>query len=128
MTLYRVAGILLFACSVSLPGAPALAAPSGKRAPALTTGAADNWTHHGADADESGFSQLKQINAIKTSPSWAWPRRSYLDNEVTLEATPLAVDGVLYFTGSMGSVYAVDAVSGKVNWTHDPKVWEYSAH
>src|ERR1700710_2052292 len=127
MTLYRVAGILLLACGVSLPWATALAAPSGTRAPASLPplGAADNWTHHGAAADESGFSRLSQINAQNIA-KLGLTSSLVLENEVTLEATPLAVDGVLYFTGSMGTVYAVEAVSGKLVWKHDPKIWEYS--
>jgi quinohemoprotein ethanol dehydrogenase len=47
-----------------------------------------------------------------------------LPDEHVLEATPLAVDGVLYFTGSYAAVYAVDAVTGKLLWKFDPQVWK----
>jgi len=123
MTLYRVVGWLL-TCFIPLA---AHAAPPPAKSTAPQLGAADNWTHHGANADESGFSRLTQItnqNIDKLGLAWSLN----LENEVSLEATPLAVDGILYFTGSSGSVYAVDAVSGKVAWRFDPKVWEYSAH
>lgn len=88
--------------------------------PASGTGA--DWDHHGGGNDEAGFSQLDQITTANV-------RRlglaSYLDldGEVSLQATPLAVDGILYFTGSTNKVYAVDAVSSKVLWTYDPEVW-----
>ncbi|CAN7258700.1 PQQ-dependent dehydrogenase, methanol/ethanol family [Phenylobacterium sp. LjRoot219] len=85
--------------------------------------AAVNWTNTGGPLDESGFSRLEQINAKnagKLGLEWALD----LEGEVTLEATPIAVDGVLYFSGSYGKVYAVDAVAGKVLWTYDPQIWK----
>ena len=113
MRLYGIAGLLLL---FSSPAGVALAQPAG---------AADNWTHHAGGTDESGFSRLTQINSQNVDKlGLAWSL--VLDNEVTLEATPLAVDGVLYFTGSSGSVYAVEAVSGSLVWKHDPKIWSYS--
>ena len=49
-----------------------------------------------------------------------------LPGEQMLQATPLEVNGILYFTGSYGKVYAVDAVRGKLLWTHDPEVWNHN--
>ena len=49
-----------------------------------------------------------------------------LDGESGLEATPLAVDGLLYFTGSYAAVYAVDAVSGELRWKYDPETWKHA--
>jgi quinohemoprotein ethanol dehydrogenase len=40
-----------------------------------------------------------------------------------VEATPIVVDGVLYTTGAYSMVYALDAVTGKLLWKYDPKVW-----
>lgn len=107
---------------LSLAPCSALAAP-----PQSSGGTADNWPNHGGGVDESGFSRLNQITS-KNVAKLGLSSSLVLDNEVTLEATPLAIDGVLYFTGSSGSVYAVDAVSGKLVWKHDPKIWEYSPH
>ena len=45
-----------------------------------------------------------------------------LPEDVGLVSTPLVIDGVLYFTGTMNVVRAVDARSGKLLWTHDPEV------
>ena len=39
-----------------------------------------------------------------------------------LVSTPLVYDGVLYFTGTMNVVRAVDAVTGDLIWTHDPQI------
>jgi quinohemoprotein ethanol dehydrogenase len=47
-----------------------------------------------------------------------------LPEETNLVATPLMVEGVLYFPGKFSVVYAVDARSGKIKWTFDPKARE----
>jgi quinohemoprotein ethanol dehydrogenase len=86
-------------------------------------GAAANWAFHGGDVNESGYSTLDAINtanAGKLGLAWSLD----LPGEASLEATPLAVDGVLYFTGSYASVYAVDAASGKIIWKYDPETWK----
>ncbi|MET0387261.1 MAG: PQQ-dependent dehydrogenase, methanol/ethanol family [Polyangiales bacterium] len=116
-TLHKLAAAAWLAAALPSASHAAPAVPMG--------GTADNWPNHAGGVDESGFSRLKQIdsqNVGKLGLAWSL----VLDSEVTLEATPLAVDGQLYFTGSSGSVYAVDAISGKLTWKHDPKIWEYS--
>ena len=84
-----------------------------------------NWTNTGGPLDESGYARLTQINP-KTIGKLGLVASTTLDNEVTLEATPLAVNGVLYFSGSYCAVYAVDAVSGKILWKYDPQIWKRS--
>ncbi|HEX7871603.1 MAG TPA: PQQ-dependent dehydrogenase, methanol/ethanol family [Sphingobium sp.] len=89
--------------------------------PAEGTGA--DWHNVGGSADESGFSQLGNIstgNIGKLGLAWSLD----LDGEVSLEATPLAVDGILYFSGSYGAVYAVDGTTGKQLWRYDPEIWK----
>ena len=85
-------------------------------------GAAANWANHGGGVDESGYSRLEAINSRNIeSLGLAWSMD--LPGEVTLEATPLAVDGALYFSGSYSGVYAVDGSSGKLLWKYDPEIW-----
>ena len=112
MTLLR--GIL--PCLLTLP---ALAVDMGE------VGAARDWLGHNGANDETAYSQLAQISATNVARLGL---RWYLDlpDERMLEATPLAVNGVLYFTGSYSKVYAVDAVSGKLLWIHDPQVWRHN--
>ncbi|CAN7631241.1 PQQ-dependent dehydrogenase, methanol/ethanol family [Phenylobacterium sp. LjRoot219] len=88
-------------------------------------GAAENWPSHGGGADESGFSRLRSINT-RTVGKLGLEYALDLPGEISLEATPLAVDGVLYFTGSYSAVYAVDAASGELLWKHDPEVWRHN--
>jgi len=83
-------------------------------------GASEDWASHGGAEDESGYSRLSQINTTtveKLGLAWSID----LDDERTLQATPLAVDGVLYFTGSYGNIYAVSGTSGEVLWKYDPE-------
>ena len=44
-----------------------------------------------------------------------------LPGDGTLNATPLVVDGVMFFTGSYSKSRAVDAKTGKLLWEYDPK-------
>jgi quinohemoprotein ethanol dehydrogenase len=83
-----------------------------------------NWLGHGGSSDETSYSPLDQIDTANVDKlRLAW----FLDlpDERMLQATPLAVDGVLYFTGSYVMVYAVDAVSGKLLWKFDPEIWAH---
>jgi quinohemoprotein ethanol dehydrogenase len=99
----------------------------GHGVPASASGgnaAGPDWPTVGGGADQAGYSRLDRISTATVSGlGLAW----YLDlpGEVTLEATPLAIKGVLYFTGSYGAVYAVDGVSGKLLWRFDPQTWKY---
>ena len=88
-------------------------------------GTGDNWTAVGGAADEASYSRLTQIDTAsigKLGLAWSMD----LPGEVSLEATPLAVDGTLYFTGSYAAVYAVDAATGKLLWKYDPQTWKHN--
>lgn len=95
-------------------------ADAGRSGPPLT-----QWPNVNGNSNETGFSSLAQItpaNAAQLGLQW------YLDlpGESGLEAAPVVVDGVLYFTGSYASVYAVDGASGKLLWRYDPRTWEHN--
>ena len=91
--------------------------------PDANVGADADWTAVGGNADESSYSRLDSIstsNADDLGLAWALE----LPGEVTLEATPLAIDGTIYFPGSYSSVYAVDGATGKIKWQYDPQTWK----
>lgn len=95
--------------------------------PTPEAGAHVNWSQHAGDVNQSGFSRLVSVNRANIKDlGLAW----YLDlpGEVSLEATPLAVDGVLYFSGTDCDVYAVDAVTGEILWRYDPEIWKVNPH
>lgn len=97
----------------------------GSNAADRDVGAGADWTAVGGGRDETGYSRLDEITpATIEDLGLSW----YLDlpGEVTLEATPLEVDGTIFFTGSHAKVYAVDAVSGSIRWTYDPQVWKHN--
>ena len=43
-------------------------------------------------------------------------------SKAAFEATPLMIDGVLYFSTPSNRVIAIDGASGKELWVYDPKV------
>ena len=80
-----------------------------------------DWLSYGRTHSERRFSPLTDIhtgNVAKLRVDW------YMDlpEDVGLVSTPLVVDGVLYFIGTMNVVRAVDAVTGKLKWRYDPQV------
>ncbi len=80
-----------------------------------------NWLSHGRTYGEQRYSPLDTINRDNvTNLQHAWTFRTELPRGH--EATPIVVDGVLYFTGSWSVVFAVDARSGKLLWKYDPAV------
>jgi len=80
-----------------------------------------NWIATGRDQGEQRFSPLTQVhanNAARLQLAWSFP--TGLDRGH--EATPLAVNGVLYFTGSWSVVFALEAKTGRELWRFDPGV------
>ncbi len=80
-----------------------------------------DWLAYGRTHSEQRFSPLKDINLKnigKLKPAW------YLDlpDKGDMTATPLVVDGIMYHSGNMNVVRAIDARTGKLLWTYDPGV------
>ncbi|TAL02953.1 MAG: PQQ-dependent dehydrogenase, methanol/ethanol family [Rhodospirillaceae bacterium] len=102
-----------------------LAGFSNAAQPDAGVGTSANWAAPGGATDEADYSRLTEIrtgNVSRLGLAWSLD----LPGEVSLEATPLAVDGVLYFSGSYAVVYAVDATSGQLLWKYDPQTWKHS--
>jgi alcohol dehydrogenase (cytochrome c) len=109
--------------SQELPSNPAATVTSERiaRAPVDEPG---NWlTYHGS-YDAQRFSRLDQINTGNASQlEEAW--QMYLPIPHGFEATPLVVDGTMYFTtGGHTAVYAVDARTGQELWHYTATVPE----
>ena len=115
-------GVLAAACA-ALALAVSTTGIAGPKGAMVGTGA--DWTATGGSADETGFSQLEEITTANVDQlGLAWSLD--LPGEVTLEATPLAVGGTIYFSGSYAAVYAVDGVTGKLLWKYDPETWKHN--
>lgn len=80
-----------------------------------------NWFTLGRDSAQSYFSPLDSINARTVDHlgfAWAYD----LGTRRGQEATPIVVDGVMYASGYVGNVYAIDAVTGAEKWRFDPPI------
>lgn len=81
----------------------------------------DQWLTSGRDFGNSHYSPLTQINKDNVARlGFAWDYDTHTIRG--LEATPIVVDGVMFTSGSIGQVYALDAKTGKEIWTYTPKV------
>jgi quinohemoprotein ethanol dehydrogenase len=79
------------------------------------------WMMDGRNYTAQRFSPLDQINEQNVSQlGIAWYHD--LDTFRGVEATPLAIDGVIYNISAWNITTAYDAVTGKVLWTYDPQV------
>ncbi|MGB5462324.1 MAG: PQQ-binding-like beta-propeller repeat protein, partial [Aureibaculum sp.] len=80
-----------------------------------------DWLAYGRTHNERRFSPAQDINTNNVASlkvDWFMD----LPYDVGLVSTPLVVDGVIYFTGTMNIVRAVNAVTGELLWTFDPEV------
>lgn len=84
-----------------------------------------NWLAYGRNFYEQRYSPLTQIDTGsvgKLGLQWSMA----LPRDHSLLGTPLAVDGILYFSGSWSVTRAVDARTGKLLWEYDPRSIEHS--
>jgi len=81
----------------------------------------ENWLTHGRTYSEQRFSPLKQVNdhnAARLGLAWYFD----LDTHRGQEATPIVVDGLMYFSTAWSKVFALNAATGSLLWSYDPKV------
>ena len=82
---------------------------------------AGDWLSHGRGWDEGRFSPLTRINERNVGQlGLAW--FDDLETYRGVQATPLAIDGVLYNESIFNVVTAYDGATGAKLWTYDPKV------
>ena len=80
-----------------------------------------NWMSYGRTYSEQRFSPLNLIddqNVRRLKLAWYYD----LDTHRGQEATPLVIDGVMYFTSAWSKVFALNAATGKIIWSYDPQV------
>ena len=88
------------------------------------------WNAWGGDAGGSRFAPLTQItpaNVAALKPAWTFHTGALAkgwetEGKLTFEATPLFVDGTLYFSTATGEVFALDAATGTQRWKFDAHV------
>ena len=75
-----------------------------------------NWLSYSGSLSNQRYTRLTQITPANVKDlrlQWVWQARSL----EKFEATPLAVDGVLYTVQAPNDVVALDAATGRVFWT-----------
>ncbi len=91
-------------------------------APSAQRGAQNgDWRYYGGDPGSTKYSPLDRINAANVKNlriAWRWKADNFgADPEYNLQATPLAVNGILYTTaGTRRSVVAIDGATGETLW------------
>ena len=76
-----------------------------------------NWLTYWGDYQGRHYSSLKQIDTVNVGQLQArWSAQ--LPGQSILEATPLVVDGIMYTSGSPGTVVALDARTGLQIWKY----------
>lgn len=105
-------------CAVMLAGMACIAAAAGRPLPRY---AGREWPVSGGGYSAAYYSTLTRIdraNVARLGLAWSYD----LGTDRVQEVTPIEVGGVLYTSGNLGRVYALDAVAGRVIWTFTPKV------
>ncbi len=81
-----------------------------------------DWKLYGLESSEQRYSPLKQINSDTIARlGLAWSM-DLPPQARSMQGTPLAIGGKLYFSTSLSKLYAVDAKTGKLIWEYDPEV------
>jgi len=98
----------------------------------LAAAASIGWPYYAGDQGGSHYSTLADVNRANVSrltPVWEWRTgekalAQFGTRPGAFEATPLAIDGVLYFTTPYNRVVALNGDTGDEIWTFDPKAYE----
>ena len=98
-----------------------------------------DWPSYGGDLGSQKYSPLDQINAENVKQlemAWSWDSPDNVivaensknnDNSTVpggFKATPLEIDGIVYVSSSLGTVSAIDAVSGRQLWLFESESWK----
>jgi len=89
-----------------------------------------DWPNYGNDPGGMRYSPLTQINRDNVSHlklAWTFHTGDISDGthdrrRSGFEATPIFVNGTLYFTTGFNRVIALDPETGKQKWAYDPKI------
>jgi quinohemoprotein ethanol dehydrogenase len=81
-----------------------------------------DWRYHGKDFSNQRFQDVDQINLSnvdKLKPAWIF-HTGVSDPNMSMEMTPIVVEGVMYVTTGDDDVFALDAATGEKIWAYHP--------
>ena len=82
-----------------------------------------DWPYYGADVYNSRFADIDQINPSNVSqlkPAWIFHTGYLSDPNMSMEMTPLVVNGVMYVTTGDDDVFALNPATGVQIWHYHP--------
>ncbi|HEY3740250.1 MAG TPA: pyrroloquinoline quinone-dependent dehydrogenase [Bryobacteraceae bacterium] len=90
-----------------------------------------DWPVFSGDSGATKYSSLDTINRSNVSRlkvAWQWkadegPIEEFKAIPGLFQATPIMIDGVLYFSTPLNRVVAIDAETGTQKWIYDPKAY-----
>lgn len=85
-----------------------------------------NWLSYWGDLRGTHYSGLKQVtpaNAASLKAAW-----TYQLGGTTVETTPIVVDGMMFVTGPLNNVTALDARTGQMIWKYTRRLPQVASH
>ena len=89
-----------------------------------------NWLSYWGDLRGRHYSGLKQItplNVAKLKSAWTHQLGGTVGG-TTIETTPLVVDGMMFVTGPLSNVTALDARTGQAIWRYTRRLPQVASH
>lgn len=108
-------------CLLAASAAPQAAGNVTEERVLAESGKGANWFVKGGNFDGEHFSPLADINEDNIGDlGLAWVTAIPAPDGIS--ATPIVVDGVIYFSAAYSVAFAVDAATGRILWSFDPDV------
>ncbi len=126
MNIVRAVGVLVSVAAVGL----ALALFACGDAPIDYAGPTAEWPAYGGDAGGLRYSPLTQVNRENVDDlelAWVYHHGDVSDGtqgmtRTSFNATPIVVDGTMFFCTGVNRVIALDPETGAERWTFDPEL------
>jgi quinohemoprotein ethanol dehydrogenase len=82
-----------------------------------------DWPYYGGDVHNTRFADLDQItpaNVSQLKPAWTFNTGVTGDPNMSMEMTPIVVNGVMFITTGDDDVFALNPATGKQIWHYAP--------
>jgi len=82
-----------------------------------------NWPSYGNDVGNSRYANIDQINPTNVNqltPAWTFHTGVLGDPNMSMEMTPVVVDGMMFVTTGDDDVFALNPTTGKQIWHYTP--------